>query len=315
MRVVFLGSQEIGARCLRVILDAGHEVVGVGTFVPGDHENWTDDVVRIADEEKLPLLRGRRFRTRKVLDDLRSREPDILFAIGWRWILPAEVLAIPPKGCLGIHGSLLPRLRGFAPVNWALIRDEPRTGPSLFYFDEGTDTGDLVGQRPFTLDDSDDAASVRRRLADAAEELLARHLPGLADGTAPRLSQPKDGATYGPQRRPEDGWIDWEWEPRRVFNWVRGLTRPYPGAMARLGGRMVRVWKVAVGEGNGPGPGRIEVVAAVDGRDGEILRVGAGDGIVEILEAGYDGGESTGSPAGILGDARRLGVFDFDPAG
>ena len=146
MRVVFLGSQEIGARCLEVVLEAGHEVVGVGTFEAGAHERWADDVERIADQRRLPRLRGRRFRTASSIDELRALAPDILFAIGWRWILPPEVLAIPPKGCLGIHGSLLPRLRGFAPVNWALIRDEPRTGPTLFYFDEGMDTGDIVGQ-------------------------------------------------------------------------------------------------------------------------------------------------------------------------
>ncbi|MEZ5066584.1 MAG: methionyl-tRNA formyltransferase [bacterium] len=306
MRVVFLGSQEIGARCLRVVLDQGHDVVGVGTFDPGPHETWQDDVARIADEEGLPRLRGRRFRTRAAIEELRALRPDILFAIGWRWILPPEVLAVPPRGCLGIHGSLLPRLRGFAPVNWALIRDEPRTGPSLFYFDEGTDTGDLVGQNPFDITDEDDAASVRARLADAAVELLARHLPGLADGTAPRLRQPESGETYGPQRRPDDGAIDWTLEPRALFNWVRGLTRPYPGAFTSLGGRRVVVWKVRVVPGEGPGPGR--VASATDR-----WLVGAGRGQVEILDAEYADEGATKDLSALTTEARRLGAFDAKP--
>ncbi len=303
MRVVFLGSQEIGARCLDVVLEHGHDVVGVGAFVPGEHEEWTDDVTRIVEERGLHRIRGRRFRTAKAIEELRVLAPDILFVIGWRWILPPAVLEVPPLGCLGIHGSLLPRLRGFAPINWALIRDEPRTGPSLFYFDEGTDTGDLVGQRPFDLTDEDDAASVRLRLADAAVDLLVEHLPGLADGTAPRISQPTQGATYGPQRRPSDGVIDWALDSRGLFNWVRGLTRPYPGAEASLGGRAVRVWKVRTLAESGPGPGVLQA-------GGDRTVVGCGTGAVELLDAGFEGDNADGALGRVVHELRQRGRFD-----
>jgi len=306
MRVAFLGSQEIGARCLEVVADAGHEIVGVGAFVPGEHERWTDDVARVAQERGLPRLRGRRFRTEDALGELRKLAPDILFAIGWRWILPPAVLAIPPKGCLGIHGSLLPRLRGFAPVNWALIRDEPRTGPTLFYFDEGMDTGDVVGQRAFEIGDEDDAGTVRRRLADAAVDLLAAHLPGLAAGTAPRVPQPAEGATYGDRRRPEDGVIDWTLDPRSVFNWVRGLTRPYPGAFTFLGGRRVTIWKVRAADALGAGPGVVTPV--------ERLLVGAGVGTVEIVDAEFDGDEAGGAFGRVAAELRTHGGFDSSEA-
>jgi methionyl-tRNA formyltransferase len=308
VRVVFLGSQEIGAACLEEVLAAGHDVVGVGLFRPGEHETWTDDVTRVVEERGLPVLRGRRFRTPEAIEELRALRPDILFAIGWRWILPPDVLAVPPKGCLGIHGSLLPRLRGFAPVNWALIRDEPRTGPTLFYFDEGTDTGDVVGQRPFAITDEDDAGTVRARLRREAAALLAEHLPGLAAGTAPRVPQPAEGATYGPQRRPEDGAIDWAASPRAVFNWVRGLTRPYPGAFSPVEGKRVRVWKVQPAGGAGPGPGALRAGEA------ERLVVGTGGGAVEILDATLDGeeagrGDRTGLAA-VAAALRKAGGFD-----
>lgn len=281
MRVVFLGSQEIGAACLEVVLRQGHDVVGVGTFEPDAHESWTDDVARLARERGLPRLKGRRFKTPDAVEELRAARPDILFAIGWRWILTPDVLAIPSKGCLGIHGSLLPRLRGFAPVNWALIRDEPVTGPTLFYFDDGMDTGDIVGQRPFALTDADDAASLRARIAAESVALLEEKLPGLADGTAPRMKQDHSKATYGERRRPEDGVIDWSWEPRRVFNFVRGLTRPYPGASAEIEGAKWTIWKALVVDGGGPGPGVVETKDAA----GRPRVVGAGVGRVEVLEA------------------------------
>ena len=302
VRVVFLGSQEIGADCLEKVLAAGHDVVGVGLFKPGEHERWTDDVTRIVEERRLPVIRGRRFRTAAALDELRALRPDILFAIGWRWILPASVLAVPPRGCLGIHGSLLPRLRGFAPVNWALIRDEPRTGPTLFYFDDGMDTGDIVGQRPFPITDEDDAATVRERIRHESARLLEEHLPGLAAGTAPRLRQPAEGATYGEQRRPDDGAIDWTRSSREIFNWVRGLTRPYPGAFSSAGGRRVHVWKVRPVEGAGPGAGR------VGGEAGRLI-AGSADGAVEILDATLPDAPDAGleDVAAVL---RRAGRFD-----
>jgi methionyl-tRNA formyltransferase len=282
MRVVFLGSQEIGAACLEVILRQGHDVVGVGTFEPAPHENWKDDVARIARERGLPVLRGRRFKTPEAISELKAVRPDILFAIGWRWILPPAVVAVPPKGCLGIHGSLLPRLRGFAPVNWALIRDEKETGPTLFYFDEGMDTGDVVGQRAFAITEEDDAATVRERIAKESVALLGEMLPQIAAGTAPRIKQDHSKATYGEQRRPEDGRIDWTWEPRRIFNFVRGLTRPYPGAFMEWQGETLRVWKVKPLKGRGKGPG---VVESTDS-EGRPRIVGSATEQIEILECG-----------------------------
>jgi methionyl-tRNA formyltransferase len=304
VRVVFLGSQEIGAACLERVLAAGHQVVGVGVFRPKEHERWTDDVARIAEDRGLHVLRGRRFRTPEAVDELRALRPDILFAIGWRWILPAAVLAVPPKGCLGIHGSLLPRLRGFAPVNWALIRDEPRTGPTLFYFEEGMDTGDVVGQRPFPITDDDDAATVRDRIRREGAALLEEHLRGLAEGNAPRRRQPEEGATYGPQRRPEDGAIDWSASPREVFNWVRGLTRPYPGAFSAVGGVRVHVWKVRPVSGGGPGAG----VVPRDGA-GPVV-VGVGGGAVEILDASFAGDEGRAALRSLGAALRGAGRFD-----
>jgi methionyl-tRNA formyltransferase len=310
MRVAFLGSQEIGARCLEVVLRAGHDVVGVGAFAPEEHESWSDDVTRLVESRGLPRLSGRRFRTERAVRELRDLAPDILFAIGWRWILPRAVLDLPPKGCLGIHGSLLPRLRGFAPVNWALIRDEPRTGPTLFYFDEGTDTGDVVGQRAFDISDDDDARTVRSRLVEESAALLGEFLAPLAEGNAPRVAQSEEGATYGARRRPEDGEIDWELGPREVFNWVRGLTRPYPGAFTWLAGRKVLVWRSRPFDGEGSAP-----AAPWRGAPAGRLVVGCGPGLLEILDAGFEGDDSPGPLLRVAESLSEEGGFSSSPRG
>jgi methionyl-tRNA formyltransferase len=308
MRVAFLGSQEIGARCLQVLLDSPHEIVGVATFTGEAHESWGEEVARLAAVHGLPLLAGRRFKTRRAVAELAAAKPDILFAIGWRWLLPPAVLALPSLGCLGIHGSLLPRLRGFAPINWALIRDEPSTGPTLFYLEGDVDTGDIVAQRVLAITDADDAGTLRRRIFDAAVSLFGEQLPDLADGTAPRRPQGEEGVSYGERRRPEDGRIDWSLAPRVLFNWVRGLTRPYTGAFSEVGGRVVRIWKVRPLPGKGPGPGIVQPRAVGDDERGPLV-VGAGEGLVELLAASFAGDDSTSAMARVRSELSRSGRF------
>lgn len=297
MRVAFLGSQDIGKRCLDVILHAGHEVVAVGTFSPATHESWDDAVHRLAVANEIPVLAEPRFRSASAVAELRDHTPDIVLVAGWRWILPAEVLDIAPLGTLGIHGSLLPRLRGFAPVNWALIRGERETGPTLFYFDEGCDTGDIVDQRPFLITPADDAATVRDRIADESVAMLRDNLPLLAAGTAPRRPQDDADATFGPQRRPDDGLIDWDSPTRAVVDWVRGLTRPYPGAFTVLDGERIAVWRVAEAPGAGR-PGHF--------LGGPRPRIATTDGAVELLDVGDD----AGALERLHTQLRTTGAFD-----
>ena len=276
MRVAFLGSQEIGRRCLDVIADAGHDIVTIGTFDPAAHESWDREVADFAAERGIPRLSDPHFRTTEAVAELRGHRPDIIFVIGWRWILAPELLTIAPKGVLGIHGSLLPRLRGFAPVNWALIRGEAETGPTLFYFDDGCDTGDIVAQRSFPIAADDDARTVRDRIADVSVEMLRDALPGLADGTAPRIEQDHSLATFGTQRRPADGVIDWNLTTTEIVNWVRGLTRPYPGAFIDTGAEPVRVWRVRPATGSAaPGTVLAHAPTVVATRDGAVALVDA----------------------------------------
>lgn len=281
MRVAFLGSQSIGAACLRVVLDGGHDVVGVATFSPQQHEMWGAEVDRLIVENGLPRLDVLRFGDPAEVRALEATKPDLTVVVGWRWLLPAVVLRVPPLGTIGIHGSLLPRLRGFAPVNWALIRDEERTGPTLFYIDEGMDTGDIIASRPFPLTDEDDAASVRSRIESESVTMLADTLPLIAAGTAPRTPQKHSDATVGEQRRPGDGRIDWTRTSREIFNLVRALSRPYPGAFTQMDETTWTIWRTRMAPTSGSAsPGTV----LHRGPDGQPTAVATMDGTIEITD-------------------------------
>jgi methionyl-tRNA formyltransferase len=142
----------------------------------------------------------------------------------------------------GIHASLLPKYRGGAPLVWAIINGEKTTGVSLFYFDQGVDTGDVIAQKKIEISDTDDIRTVYEKATLAAVDVLRESLPLIREGQAPRIPQDHANATIFPQRKPEDGLIDWTRTPDEIRNFIRAQTRPYPGAFTVLEGKKVTIW-------------------------------------------------------------------------
>ena len=171
-----------------------------------------------------------------------SYAPDFLFSFYFRFMLPAEVLALPRRGALNLHGSLLPRYRGRAPVNWVLITGETETGVSLHDMAAKPDAGDLVDQEAVAIDFEEAPRSLYAKLEKAAVVVLDRSLPLLLAGTAPRRPLDLAKGSYFGRRTPEDGRMDWAWPARRIFFLVRGVTHPYSGAFTFWQGRTLFVW-------------------------------------------------------------------------
>ncbi len=175
-------------------------------------------------------------------------------------MIPASIRRMAPRGCIGIHASLLPKFRGGAPLVWAMIHGEPETGVSLFHFSDGVDDGEIIGQRSFPIGGSDTIRDLMARAESASLELLREFMPKVAAGTAPKTPQREEDATRFPQRSPEDGRIDWTWEPRRIRDFIRAQTRPYPGAFTLIGDKKIVIWDAdvenvpEVGELHHPGP-------------------------------------------------------------
>jgi len=180
------------------------------------------------------------------LEHIAKWQPDVLLALGWYFMIPRRVRKSVPLGCVGIHASLLPKYRGGAPIPWAIINGETESGVTFFYFSDGIDDGDIIAQKRFSIEKKDDVAMVYKKATSTSIEILQEYLPMLATNTAPRIQQDHNQATNFPQRSPEDGLIDWSWDAKRIRDFIRAQTHPYPGAFTYIRGKKVTIWDADV---------------------------------------------------------------------
>jgi methionyl-tRNA formyltransferase len=254
MRIVFLGASELGYNCCEAILKAGHNVVGIltlGTEFSIKYRELKErtnvknylfkDFRDFETQYNIPV----RIASQPVSEQYQLIEewkPDLIVVIGWYYMIPKNIMELPNKGVIGIHASLLPKYRGNAPLVWAMINGEKETGISLFYIGDGVDEGDVIEQKSFSIEESDYIASVLKKTEVASIEVLIRNLPLLASGNAPKIKQDHSIATYFPKRNPEDGQINWEWEPSKIKNFIRAQSKPYPGAFTIINGKKIILW-------------------------------------------------------------------------
>jgi UDP-4-amino-4-deoxy-L-arabinose formyltransferase / UDP-glucuronic acid dehydrogenase (UDP-4-keto-hexauronic acid decarboxylating) len=214
-------------------------------------------------------------------------KPAVIYSFSYRHLIPESLLALAPSGAFNLHPSLLPAYRGRAPVNWVLVNGERETGVTLHHMVARADAGDIVGQRAVAIDDGDNALTLYRKLVPLGVELIDELHPKIVAGTAPRQKMDISKGSYFGRRRPEDGRIDWRWPARRIFNLVRAVTHPYPGAFCFVGGRKLLVWESKIGaeDGTRGEPGRV-VREMADGA----LEIAAGGGSVVVKIAQFEGG-------------------------
>jgi methionyl-tRNA formyltransferase len=239
---VVFAYHDVGVRCLQALLSHGGKVHLVVTHEDDPSENiWFASVAALARRHAIATLAPANPNTSELFGYIAALKPDFLFSFYYRHMLKQPLLDIPRLGALNMHGSLLPKYRGRAPVNWAVINGERDTGATLHYMVEKPDAGDIVDQEAIPIFPDDTAVDVFRRVTIAAEATLGRNLQRLIDGTALRLAQNHSLATYFGGRRPEDGRIDWAKPAEAIHNLVRGVAPPYPGAFTCLAGRPARV--------------------------------------------------------------------------
>jgi len=267
MRSLVFAYHDIGYVCLRELLHAGATVPAVITHEDDlNEEIWFRSVRQLAESHGIPVFAPETVHTPEWVARLASWQPDMLFSFYYRKLLSKDVLALAPRGALNLHGSLLPKYRGRCPVNWVLIHDERQTGVTLHYMLEKPDRGDIVGQRAVPITDDDTALSLFHKMTDAAAGLMREMYPSLCSGRAPRLPQDHSQASYFGGRKPADGRIDWTRPARAIFNLVRAVTHPYPGAFTHWQGRQLFVWEAHPTAGNTPA-----VPGAVISTDPELL--------------------------------------------
>lgn len=239
---VVFAYHNVGVRCLSVLLARGVDVPLVVTHRDNPNETiWFDSVARLAAEHDIPVITPDDPNSEAVVRQIRALAPDFLFSFYYRHMLKAPLLAIPTKGALNMHGSLLPKYRGRVPVNWAIIHGEMETGASLHYMTAKPDAGDLVDRQAVPILPDDTALDVFHKVTCAAEMALHRSLPALIAGTAPRIALDLARGSYFGGRRPEDGRIDWSQSAARIHNLVRAVAPPFPGAFCEVSGKRVKI--------------------------------------------------------------------------
>ncbi len=303
LRVVFMGSPEFAVPCLEALL-AAEEVVAVVTQPDkpsGRGLGLQPPPVKLrALAAGVPVLQPPSVRKPPFADELRALEPDVCVVVAYGKILPPEVLATPRHGCLNVHGSLLPKYRGAAPIQWAIIRGERETGVTLMQMDAGMDTGDMLGKRVLAIDEWVTAGQLHTRLAPLGAELLVEGLARLKEGTLERQKQDDAQATMAPMLTKDTGRIDFGAGARAVRDLTRGCD-PWPTAWTLYGGEPLKLFRAKLISGRGT-PG---VVIGAD-RDG--LLVGCGDDAVAFAELQLPGKKRMAATALLAGRPMPVGT-------
>jgi methionyl-tRNA formyltransferase len=260
-------------------------------------------VKRAAQAAGIPLLQPEKARHPAFLDQLAAWQPDLVVVAAYGQILPPPILALPQFGCLNVHTSLLPKYRGAAPIQWAIINGETVTGVTIMKMDAGLDTGDILTQEQTPIAEVDDSQTLHDRLATLGARLLTRTIPDYLAGKVQPVPQPAEGATHAPKIKKEDGRMDWTQSARCLWNRVRGLI-PWPGAFSHFTSGnhrwLLKIWRATPEPLDGP-PG---VVLAAD-QSGIV--VGCGAGSLRLLELQREGGKRLGVAAFLAGCPVRPG--------
>ena len=292
MRLIFMGYHNVGYVCLEALIEhcraLGDEIVAVVTHGDDHRENiWFSSVRELAFKNYLPVYQPEDPNDQAFVAAMARLEPDFLFSCYYRYMLKKPVLDLPRLGALNLHGSLLPRYRGRCPVNWVLVHGETETGVTLHYMVEKPDKGEIVAQKRVPITPTDTALTLFGRMTAAAKELMTEIYPALRAGTAPRIPQDQSQASYFGGRGPKDGLIDWQKGAQEIYNLVRAVTHPYPGAFTMLQGRKLFIWwgrALEARPGNTPAPGLITACLPEEG-----LLVAASHGHFLITQAQWEG--------------------------
>ena len=231
----------MGVGCIKALLDAGIQIELVVTHADDPHENiWFASVAALCQERGIPYVQPEASDLLELLPQFKKIAPDYIFSFYYRYLISTAILDTARIAALNMHGSLLPKYRGRAPVNWAVLHGETETGASLHIMESKPDAGDIVGQEAVPIDPDEDATAVFTKVSNAAVHVMQTALPALLEGRVPRTPNVLANGSYFSGRKPEDGRIQWSQNALQVHNLIRAVAPPYPGAFADWqGARMV----------------------------------------------------------------------------
>ena len=299
MRILFMGTPEFAVASLRCLVEEGHTICGVLTQPDKPrnrgHKVTFSPVKEYALSQSLPVYQPTTLRDGEALELVKSLAPELTVVAAYGKLLPEEILAVPPLGSINVHSSLLPKYRGAAPINWAILNGEKTTGVSIMYMAKALDAGDVILQKSTAIGPDEDAPALTARLAELGAEALSETVAALAAGTATRTPQDELEMTYAPMLSRELSPMDWTRPAAALDCQVRGLI-PWPCAQAEIAGQRFKVYRTAPGNPTDKDPGT--VLSA--GKRG--IEVSCGDGrSLYLTEIQAEGGKRMSAAAYLLG--------------
>lgn len=298
MRILFMGTPDIAAECLKALYAAGHEICGVYTRrdkpVGRKQVLTAPPVKEVALEHGTPVFQPRTLRDGGEDENIRTLAPELIVVVAYGCILPASVLSIPKHGCINLHVSLLPKYRGSAPVQWSVLNGDPETGVSIMQMDEGLDTGDVLRCEKIAIDPEETSGELFDRVTAVGARVLCEIIPAIAQGSLKPMVQDHAHATLAPMLSKEMAEFHLTDTAEHIHNWVRGMN-PWPGAwFVTSGGKKLKVNQCRVAASAGEAPGTVLATKP--------LTVACGEGAVQLLQVVPEGKkpmEGTAFAAGL----------------
>ena len=283
MHAVVFAYHDVGVNCLKALLNAGIEIDLVVTHQDDPNENvWFGSVAKLCEEKQIPYITPSGNQLIDLVPQIQKLAPDYLFSFYYRHMIPAELLACAKIAALNMHGSLLPKYRGRAPVNWAILHGETETGATLHIMEVKPDAGDIVGQSAVSIGPDETATEVFGKVSQAAVAVMSEVLPELTLGNIPRRPNNLTLGSYFGGRKPADGEILWQQTAQQVHNLVRAVAPPYPGAFTDWQGQRMIVARTSL---EGPFPGELDLqVPGIQVVDNQVFGVCGNQKAVAILD-------------------------------
>ncbi len=287
MKIIFMGTPEFAVPCLKKLINSRNEIVGIvcqPDKPKGRGRKITSSPVKsLAKEIAIPLLQPEKIKTDEFYRQISDINPDLICVTAYGKILPLDILKLPRYGCINVHASLLPKYRGAAPINWAIINGEKKTGVTIMLMDEGMDTGDILAKTKVEIKEEETSIELSQKLAEYGATLLMETIDRLEQNELTPIRQNDADATYAPIIKKDVGKINWEKKAEEINNLIRG-TQPWPGSFTNLNNKTLKIFKASVSNDSGK-PG--EILRSNPGT----LRIGTGEKSLNLLEIQIEGGK------------------------
>ena len=303
MKIIFMGTPDFAAASLEALIDSRHEIQAVVTQPDkpkGRKGELTPSPVKVVAEEKgIKVYQPLKVRDEEFVKTLRAYNPDVIVVVAFGQIIPLSILQMPKFGCVNIHGSLLPKYRGAAPIQWAVLDGEKETGITTILMDEGIDTGDILLKKTIQIDTDETSGSLFDKLMALGAETILETLDELEKGNLTPTKQGESPTAYAKMLTKAMGLIDFTKSAKELDCFVRGMD-PWPSAYTLLSGKTLKLWKVRVVEGGGKAGSVIDI-------DKESFTIACGEGAIEVLEVQLEGKKRMSAGDFLKGSTLNIG--------